>query len=169
MKAGFEAPASAALARASAAQGNGLLTQRRAQCDVLIKGLVALTGLAETPLRSRLATGQAQLPKPSAIAMSAVPAQVLNDLGSYLFELRKYDRAEPFLAAAAASPTNSTADGWLVLARCRLFLKDYTGAKTASENYLETKPVLPAAKAQGLLVHGWLPSGAASGSRSVPR
>jgi tetratricopeptide (TPR) repeat protein len=84
----------------------------------------------------------------------AIPAQVLNDLGSYLFELRKYDRAEPFLAAAAASPTNVVADVWLVLARCRLFLRDYAGAKTASESYLETKPVLPAAKAQGLLAHG---------------
>ncbi len=84
----------------------------------------------------------------------AIPPQVLNDLGSYLFELRKYDRAEPYLAAAAASPTNTLADIWLVLARCRLFTKDYAGAKAAAESYLETKPVLPAAKAQGLLARG---------------
>ena len=76
-KAGFEAPASAALARASAAQGNALLTQRRAQCDVLVKGLVALTGIDEPALRSQLTAGQARLPQPAQIVMASVPAQVL--------------------------------------------------------------------------------------------
>jgi NodT family efflux transporter outer membrane factor (OMF) lipoprotein len=76
-KAGFESPANAALARASAAQGNGLLTQRRAQCDVLVKGLVALTGIDEPGLRSRLAPNAARLPQPAPIALAAVPAQVL--------------------------------------------------------------------------------------------
>ena len=76
-KAGFEAPANAALARASAAQGHGLLTQRRAQCDGLVKGLVALTGVAEPVLRGKLAAGTARLPAPAPIAMASVPAQVL--------------------------------------------------------------------------------------------
>jgi outer membrane protein, multidrug efflux system len=77
MKAGFESPANAALARASTAQGNSQLTQRRAQCDLLVKGLVALTGVAEPALRSQLAAGQARLPQPAAIAIASVPAQVL--------------------------------------------------------------------------------------------
>jgi NodT family efflux transporter outer membrane factor (OMF) lipoprotein len=77
MKAGFESPANASLARASAAQGNSQLTQRRAQCDLLVKGLVALTGLAETALRNQLAAGQARLPQPAPIMMASVPAQVL--------------------------------------------------------------------------------------------
>jgi outer membrane protein, multidrug efflux system len=76
-RAGFEAPAGAALARASAAQGNSVLTQRRAQCEVLVKGLVALTGLAEAGLRSQLAAGAAKLPQPAQIVMASVPAQVL--------------------------------------------------------------------------------------------
>ncbi len=76
-KAGFEAPASAALARASAAQGNALLTLRRAQCDVLVKGLVALTGVDEPALRNQLAAGQARVPQPAQIVMASVPAQVL--------------------------------------------------------------------------------------------
>ncbi len=76
-KAGFEAPAGAALARASAAQGNSVLTQRRAQCDVLIKGLVALTGINEPGLREQLVAGQAKLPQPAQIVMASVPAQVL--------------------------------------------------------------------------------------------
>src|SRR5262249_33445319 len=49
-KAGFQPPASADLARASAAQGNAQLTQQRAQCDVTVKGLVALTALSEPAL-----------------------------------------------------------------------------------------------------------------------
>ena len=76
-QAGFEAPASAALARASAAQGNSLLTERRAQCDVLIKGLVALTGQAEPVLRSRLGAGAARVPQPARLVIASVPAQAL--------------------------------------------------------------------------------------------
>jgi outer membrane protein, multidrug efflux system len=77
-QAGFEAPANAALARASAAQGNSLLTQRRAQCDALVKALVALTALPEAALRSQLAAGAARVPEPAPIAMAGVPAQVLS-------------------------------------------------------------------------------------------
>ena len=76
-QAGFESPANAALARASAAQGNSLLTQRRAQCDAFVKGLVALTGLDEPTLRARLAPGAARVPVPPPITPAAVPAQAL--------------------------------------------------------------------------------------------
>ena len=76
-KAGFESTANAALARASAAQGNSALTQRRAQCAALVKGLVALTGVDEPTLRSRLAPNEARLPEPASIVMTAVPAQAL--------------------------------------------------------------------------------------------
>ena len=76
-QAGFEAPASAALARASAAQGNSLLTERRAQCDVLVKGLVALTGMAEPALRNELAAGAAKVPQPAQLVIASVPAQAL--------------------------------------------------------------------------------------------
>ncbi|MGI4777470.1 MAG: efflux transporter outer membrane subunit [Janthinobacterium lividum] len=44
-KAGFTAPASAALARASAADASARLTQQRSQCAVLRRGLVAMTAL----------------------------------------------------------------------------------------------------------------------------
>ena len=76
-RAGFESPANAALARASAAQGNSVLTQRRAQCDVLVKGLVALAGIDEPTLRAQLATSAARLPRPASIALASVPAQAL--------------------------------------------------------------------------------------------
>ena len=76
-RAGFQAPANAALTRASAAQANGQLTQQRAQCDLAIKGLVAMTGLPEPELRQRLASGTASLPQPAGIVVDAVPAHVL--------------------------------------------------------------------------------------------
>ncbi len=76
-KAGFQAPASADLARASAAQGNATLTQQRAQCDLIVKSLVALTGLDEPGLRTQLQGSRATLPKPAQIGVAQVPAQVL--------------------------------------------------------------------------------------------
>ena len=76
-RAGFQAPANAALTRASAAQGNSLLVQQTAQCELLVKALVALTGLEEPALRERLREGQARLPQPAQITVPALPAQVL--------------------------------------------------------------------------------------------
>ncbi|MEQ1684516.1 MAG: efflux transporter outer membrane subunit [Burkholderiaceae bacterium] len=101
-KAGFEAPAGAALARASAAQGNSLLTQRRAQCDVLVKGLVALTGIDEPGLRGQLAAGQSKLPQPARIVMASVPAQVLAQRPDLL-------NAERELLAASADVSQAQA------------------------------------------------------------
>jgi len=76
-KAGLFAPASAALARASAAQGRSLLAGQKAQCELRLKALVALTALDETQLRRQLAPRLAQLPLPAGIAVSSVPAQAL--------------------------------------------------------------------------------------------
>ncbi|MCW5640288.1 MAG: TolC family protein, partial [Rubrivivax sp.] len=50
VQAGMMAPASGALARASAAQGRSLLAAQRAQCEQLVKALVALTALDEPAL-----------------------------------------------------------------------------------------------------------------------
>lgn len=101
-KAGFQAPASADLARASAAQGNATLTQQRAQCDLAVKSLVALTALSEPELRAQLQAGRAQLPQPAQLGVAQVPAQVLAqrpDLAA----------AERELAAAAADVTQARA------------------------------------------------------------
>lgn len=95
-KAGFQPPASAELARASAAQGNAALTQQVAQCDLAVKSLVALTALPEPELRSRLAGATARLPEPAQIGVAAVPAQVLAQ--------------RPDLLAAAREVTAASAD-----------------------------------------------------------
>jgi multidrug efflux system outer membrane protein len=75
--AGFQSPANASLARASAAQGRGNVTQQRASCDLDIKSLVALTALPEPQLRSDLAPSTARVPQPAQIVIATVPAQAL--------------------------------------------------------------------------------------------
>lgn len=73
---GFAAPATAALARASAAEAQARTSQQRMQCDVEVKTLVALTGWEEPALRARLATPAAAAPD-MLFAIAALPAQVL--------------------------------------------------------------------------------------------
>jgi outer membrane protein, multidrug efflux system len=53
-KAGFAPPADAALARASNAQSQSMLTMQRTQCDLQVKALVALTTLSEPVLRQKI-------------------------------------------------------------------------------------------------------------------
>jgi NodT family efflux transporter outer membrane factor (OMF) lipoprotein len=77
MESGFESRASAALTRASAAQGLFLVKQQAEQCDLAVKGLVALTGIAEPELRASLVGAEARLPEPAALAVPSVPAAAL--------------------------------------------------------------------------------------------
>lgn len=89
-KAGFQPPANAALSRASAAQGNIQATQQAAQCESLVKGLVALTGSDEPALRNALAARSGVIAQPAAIGVPAVPAALLRqrpDLGNAEREL----------------------------------------------------------------------------------
>ena len=73
--AGFQSPATAARARASAADGNSRATLQGALCELDLKALVALTALAEPELRARLSSAP---PVPVApIEISALPADTL--------------------------------------------------------------------------------------------
>jgi NodT family efflux transporter outer membrane factor (OMF) lipoprotein len=76
-KAGFVAPATAALARASAAEGRTRLTQQQALCELDLKALVALTALAEPALRQKLAQAPAAPDQRGLGQISSVPAEVL--------------------------------------------------------------------------------------------
>jgi NodT family efflux transporter outer membrane factor (OMF) lipoprotein len=102
-RAGFQAPSAAALARASAAQGRALLAAQQAQCDLLIKSLVALTAIDEPALRARIAPGAARLPTPAPLAIEAVPAALLAQRP----DLRNAERE---LAAALADARQTDAD-----------------------------------------------------------
>ncbi len=81
--AGFTAPANAALARASNAQSQSMLTMQRTQCDMQVKALVALTTLSEPKIRQKMAsnTNKAGVlyaySAINSIAIPALPAQLL--------------------------------------------------------------------------------------------
>jgi multidrug efflux system outer membrane protein len=75
--AGFQSPALAGLARASAAESSGRVTQQGALCDIDVKALVALTAIEEAPLRQQIAAVPGVLPPAASIAIVSVPAQIL--------------------------------------------------------------------------------------------
>jgi NodT family efflux transporter outer membrane factor (OMF) lipoprotein len=104
-QAGLRAPADAALARGSAAQGRSQAVQQRAACDTLVKSLVALTAIDEAMLRQRLAPGAGQVPQPAAITLTTVPAVLLQQRP----DLRAASRA---VAAAAAEQRQADAAWW---------------------------------------------------------
>jgi NodT family efflux transporter outer membrane factor (OMF) lipoprotein len=93
-QAGFTAPATAALARASAAEASARLRQQRAQCDVEGKVLSALTGVDEASLILRLSAPWQPPPVDMLFAVNALPAQVL---------AQRPDVRQAELAVAAAS------------------------------------------------------------------
>ncbi len=85
-KAGFSAPATAQLARASSFDAANSVTATQAQCDAQVKALVALSGLPEASLREKLKANQAAAGKISAQSalfsiagsVTQVPAQLLS-------------------------------------------------------------------------------------------
>lgn len=121
--AGFQAPATAALARASAAEGNSRYTLQRALCDIDVKTLVSLTAIDEPALRAKLAASAA-VPAP-AIAIPSLPAQILAQRPDvYAAELE--------VAAASADVGSARADRFP-----RLSLSGSIGAanfRTGGEN-----------------------------------
>lgn len=102
-QAGFTAPATAALARASAAEGSARATQQRAQCDVETKALVALTALPEPLLRQKLSAPWGEPAPAAALAVASVPARVLAQRPD-IYE------AEREVAAASADVGSAQAD-----------------------------------------------------------
>ena len=124
--AGLQAPATLALARASAADGAAALALRRTECELNIKGLVALTAIDEDGLRSRLAAAPAltaRLPRPPRFAIDSVPAAALaqrpdvavaeRDLAAASADIgvREADRYPRLTLAGNVTPTRSRLDG----------------------------------------------------------
>ena len=105
-RAGFQPPSVLALARSAAAESAGGLTQRRAQCDIAVKGLVSLSAMDETALRALLAQSapaQGTLPEPARFRIDALPARVIAQRPDIA-------AAERQLAAASADIGSAEAD-----------------------------------------------------------
>ncbi|MGH6640135.1 MAG: efflux transporter outer membrane subunit [Polaromonas sp.] len=101
-QAGFQAPATAALARASAAEGNGNAIQQHALCDLDIKALVALTGIAETDLRQKLTQTPADAAPETMTSVVSVPAEVLAQRPDIFNAAREVDAAHAEVGSARA-------------------------------------------------------------------
>jgi NodT family efflux transporter outer membrane factor (OMF) lipoprotein len=76
-RAGFTAPADARLAEGSAASTRATALAQKTECEVLVKTLVALTGMDEAALRQTLAQDQPTLPQTPGLKVEAVPANLL--------------------------------------------------------------------------------------------
>ncbi len=90
VQAGFTAPSDGALARASLASSRSTAISQRAQCALLLKSLVYLTGHDEPELLATMASGSTAVPQPAQLSVDSVPAQVLRqrpDLASLEREL----------------------------------------------------------------------------------
>lgn len=79
-RAGLQAPATAALATASAADAAASITRQQSQCEFALKALVALTALPESELRAGLDAARARRPGMLAathFTLEPVPARLL--------------------------------------------------------------------------------------------
>lgn len=101
-KAGFAAPATAALARATAAEGNSRITQQRAECNLSVKALTALTGWSEPELRRKLAQSPAAPPQQGMNEISTVPAEVLSQRPDVFNAARELNAASFEVGSARA-------------------------------------------------------------------
>ncbi len=100
--AGFTAPATAALARASAAEASARAIQQRSRCVLDTKALVALTAIDEPALRDLLgAATTAALPR--SLTVSSVPAELLAQRPDVFAAEREVAAASADVGAANAA------------------------------------------------------------------
>ena len=104
-RAGFTAPATAALASASAAEATARAAQQRMQCDVDFKTLVALTGEPEPALRNQITTAPVPGFDEARFTIAALPVQVLSQRPDVY-------NAEREVAAASAEVGSAQAQRW---------------------------------------------------------
>jgi multidrug efflux system outer membrane protein len=102
-RAGFTAPADAALARAGASDSSARLTQQRATCAVQRKALVQLTGIDEHILEQKLAASPVQHALPAINSIASVPAVILQQRPDVF-------SAEQAVAAASADVGSAEAE-----------------------------------------------------------
>ena len=103
MKAGFTAPATAALARASAAEASARATGQAARCELDIKALVAFSALPEPDLKQKLALAQAISVQAAPILVASVPADALAQRPDIFQAAREVAAASDEIGSAQAA------------------------------------------------------------------
>lgn len=76
--AGFSAESDSAMAHAGASQSSSRLNQQEAQCELQVKGLVALSGIPETELKRKVAFPKAVNRKITQFSIASLPVQVIS-------------------------------------------------------------------------------------------
>ena len=102
-RAGFTAPASDALAQASAADARSQSTRQAALCELDLKALVAISGFAEPDLRQKLAFPHAENGSIAMISVATVPADALAQRPDVFSAGRDVAAASADLGAANAA------------------------------------------------------------------
>ncbi|MES2631649.1 MAG: efflux transporter outer membrane subunit [Pseudomonadota bacterium] len=119
--AGFAAPASAALARASAAEASARTTQQRALCDIEIKTLVALSAMPEPVLRQKLTAAWVDPSTKVALPIASVPAQLLAQRPDVYQAAREVEAASADVGTArAARLPRLSINGSIAVGRARI-------------------------------------------------
>lgn len=117
-RAGLRASGDLALLRAATAEAESRLTDRRVQCESLIKSLVALTGIEESPFKARLGTEPGVVPKPAGLQVPQVPAMALRQRPDlYRAEREWLARAADVVQAEAARRPSISLSGSIGLSR----------------------------------------------------
>lgn len=135
-KAGFTAPATAALASASASDAKVRTERQRMECEINLKTLVALTGLDEAALRERLAAAPPPHTPQALFAIATVPAQALAQRPDVYAAEREVAAASAEVGGAQAdryprlSLSGSIGRGWL-----------HTGGTSISSNTWSLGPL----------------------------
>ncbi|QNP47498.1 efflux transporter outer membrane subunit [Diaphorobacter aerolatus] len=124
-RAGFTAPANAALAAASFSDGRVRAAQQQLQCDIGIKTLVALTGRDEPALRAALAQSPAMPLPENLFTVDSIPAQTLAQRPDVY-------AAEREVAAASAEVGSAEADRYPRLTLGGSIGRMYLGASNVS-------------------------------------
>ncbi len=102
-KAGFTAPADVRLADASAAGTRSAALGQQAECEVLVKALVALTGMTEPSVRQTLGQDTPSLPQPEGFMVTAVPADLLRQRPDIVSAERTLASASALIGVAEAA------------------------------------------------------------------
>ncbi|MBJ6725455.1 efflux transporter outer membrane subunit [Geomesophilobacter sediminis] len=101
-KAGFTAPADARLAEASAASTRSTALAQQGECELLVKSLVALTGLPEASVRQTLGADIRALPVPDGLKVTALPADLLRQRPDIVSAERTLASTSALIGAAEA-------------------------------------------------------------------